>query len=1023
MVDCRRWIDLAISSPKRPGAHHLFVEVSNGDLWMNDFANIKILLKSTDKGLNWSTIATRAQDIRGLWYDRSAGRLYGCTTIGLNVNHAAFNILLSDDSENEMGTWSSLAVINQDGRDIFKIGTDFYVTDYYDNGGTVNLAVRKWVDPNWNVDASLNIHAGIVGNPSSVVIVGTDAYFLDREVPAGPGVFEMSLVKFDSTVPSLTELFGSIAYDFSGASRVITYDGSNILTFLLNKVADSLDYLQEWNISGATRTEKTTFNVILMSQRFNIGTPPNEVEKAFGSTNKITYETKSNRGGIVLLQDLSAILTTNIIAISDNFLIVDDIGGGAYPMFEWTNVAIRMDSLFYDGGIIPIPKLGSFHVSSIYKANWNEEDSFKYYDDNNVLEIWAKITKRYIDLFDNYHYDFDFYSNEMYRPTYNKVYISDDTDAKQKDIIDNKFNFCYRSSSIVATTITYSYTYVRRTSYLFDLARFLERQVGYVETDAKVWTKAYDGLTKAAQHYPDSVGLKDDIVGGNPSAFTVFEGGGTVNVISEWQGHKNVIEMHDTSNAASVSLLQTFTAGAQEEGNIEFYIGIDDVSDDVFIRLRSGTTTNVIRIRAVTNQWQAYYSGAFNNIGATLDGVKYHFRVYFYDDGGTTKFSVWLDETQVVTDETAEGNNDITNFYILSASANLNYKIFVDGLGYDWESYTVGDNVVAWTLNDGNQIVQMIDIKDIALDRGGYFKGSLGVTRATVRYKNNATSTKPTIPASGKTATEELTGIIELKEFRDPKLEASTEADQLATNLHAIFSSTIQFIGLRVEGEGFLQEGKTLHLENVGQIPFTAGNFLILKYRRWPLQDVTNMVVSDNIILPSEFTSFMDSTRLQIHSANLQAFENQSAIAVLPSVINQILMTGVGGFVKSDRYGAVYSVVFSDVDAGVFSTFYVGNGGSFKVSIMHSGTGNNFGKTAGGVINISYDVDGGLESWNIGDDFNLPLEDLRYLKIEQSGTAFTVANNSKVGVLWTKDDNAGGAGGVFSIYGMFLTRQ
>ncbi|KKL95359.1 hypothetical protein LCGC14_1855380 [marine sediment metagenome] len=80
------------------------------------------------------------------------------------------------------------------------------------------------------------------------------------------------------------------------------------------------------------------------------------------------------------------------------------------------------------------------------------------------------------------------------------------------------------------------------------------------------------------------------------------------------------------------------------------------------------------------------------------------------------------------------------------------------------------------------------------------------------------------------------------------------------------------------------------------------------------------------------------------------------------SPIYQILMAGIDGFAKSDVYGAAYTVVFSDVNAAVLSTFYVVNGGSFKVSIIHSGTGNNFGKTAGGVINISYDVAGGLET-------------------------------------------------------------
>ena len=164
----------------------------------------------------------------------------------------------------------------------------------------------------------------------------------------------------------------------------------------------------------------------------------------------------------------------------------------------------------------------------------------------------------------------------------------------------------------------------------------------------------------------------------------------------------------------------------------------------------------------------------------------------------------------------------------------------------------------------------------------------------------------------------------------------------------------------------------------------------------------------------------LTSFSLPIDESSIKAYID-SEIAKL--TIHQILMTGINGFLLASVFGAAYVVAFPDVDAAVFCTFYVKNGGSFKVSIIYSGSDNNFGKTAGGLMEISYDVAGGLESWNISEDFDLPLEDGRYLQIEQFGTAFTVANNSKVGILWIKDDNAGGSTGTMNIYGMFLTRQ
>ncbi len=330
-------------------------------------------------------------------------------------------------------------------------------------------------------------------------------------------------------------------------------------------------------------------------------------------------------------------------------------------------------------------------------------------------------------------------------------------------------------------------------------------------------------------------------------------------------------------------------------------------------------------------------------------------------------------------------------------------------------------------------------------------------------------------------------GINELQPWRDPEITNYSEAKQVGDNLQIIYSLDTQMISMLVVQKKHIQVGYTVQLSWNILFNVALANFLVTKRVWYPITDICELELTDNILTRKAFNlrvinkfydedaqsgydhpdiveSTVDGVVEVLHSlAKLRHPTTLDAIVAakvtaayitnlvingsvygagwsgsitattqdklydkfesIPPIIHQILMTGINGFVKSDRYGAVYSVAFSDVNAGVISTFYVANGGSFKVSIMHSGTGNNFGKTAGGLINISYDVAGGLESWNIGGDFNLPLEDLRYLKIPQFGTAFTVANNSKIGIIWTKDDNAGGAGGVFSIYGMFLTRQ
>ena len=131
---------------------------------------------------------------------------------------------------------------------------------------------------------------------------------------------------------------------------------------------------------------------------------------------------------------------------------------------------------------------------------------------------------------------------------------------------------------------------------------------------------------------------------------------------------------------------------------------------------------------------------------------------------------------------------------------------------------------------------------------------------------------------------EQLQGILPLNEFRDPKIEEATEANQLGDNRYAIWSKDTIFLGLRVLGQGYLQPGKTVHVSNSGQISIIEDDFLILMFERDPKNDTyISMIVSDNIILPSEFNDLQDTLLTQVHTATVQAFENQAdIIAHLP---------------------------------------------------------------------------------------------------------------------------------------------
>lgn len=143
------------------------------------------------------------------------------------------------------------------------------------------------------------------------------------------------------------------------------------------------------------------------------------------------------------------------------------------------------------------------------------------------------------------------------------------------------------------------------------------------------------------------------------------------------------------------------------------------------------------------------------------------------------------------------------------------------------------------------------------------------------------------------------------------------------------------------------------------------------------------------------------------------------------SIIQPIHYLGGGGFVDdSGNFGAILSVAFSDTNAKVVATFFVENGGDFKLRIMHSGNGANSGKTAGANIYFSYDVKGGGESWDVnGEVFDIPLNNANITDWDDSPTTVTIADNSRVSVYWSKDNSADGAAGNFYIYGFTLIRQ
>ncbi|KKL17472.1 hypothetical protein LCGC14_2485240, partial [marine sediment metagenome] len=359
----RRWTPLGITSAKKPKYTYLQIEDS-GNLIAVDSIQPLFLMKSIDKGDNWSNIEERTSNndlILGMWHDVGANRLYCCSISGAGPTQYAFYVDLSDDSITEFGSTptSTTTEDTNQGRDIFKIGSTFYMTNQIQTAvGGVHMEIRVYkYDAGWVLDASISLDgiANLAPSPKPVVVIGTDAYFFVRNAL---GANTLYLVKFDSTVPSLTKLYTTTTYDRPTPNlQPLAYDGNNLIYAVLTKTGTN--HLMTWNITSSSITELAPYDVALQLDRNNRGTVPNEFEKGFDITTKIIYEIKARRGGLILLQDMSSLLSGNIVAMTDNFFFADD-GVGTWDMFEFTEVSSEIDEIEYDYGIIGIPQVGFF---------------------------------------------------------------------------------------------------------------------------------------------------------------------------------------------------------------------------------------------------------------------------------------------------------------------------------------------------------------------------------------------------------------------------------------------------------------------------------------------------------------------------------------------------------------------------------------------------------------------------------------------------------------------------------------
>jgi len=380
-VKCNIYKDLNITSSKKPYNTHLIVEASDGDLYLVDSTDQTKLYKSIDKGESWSLITTRTKKIQTCWYIRTNEEIYfGDSDLDLTTVYI-WKLTLSNDSITEIEDH-----VDSSFHDIFDIEViNIWSITSFDSAGDIFLRFKVGLNTWLNNMGAKGIRTYDI---SQACIIETDVYFLWKWSDEN-----VELWKFNFSGGAFTQMedLGANTELPSPNQRAIAYDGSDVFYFVLQDTSDSKFYLWTYVISTGIATKQGEYNICLMLNR---NTAPGVMEKAFHITEPKVYQLHPYHHQLYFIAYLN-VTGKHIIAITDNFLILDD--GSMFEYVEMSSKVFRMEYehpiMGYSQGVMQVVKdfitiqkgmfisILDYYTSALcdrlYKGTYN----FKNYED------------------------------------------------------------------------------------------------------------------------------------------------------------------------------------------------------------------------------------------------------------------------------------------------------------------------------------------------------------------------------------------------------------------------------------------------------------------------------------------------------------------------------------------------------------------------------------------------------------------------------------------------------------------
>ena len=198
-------------------------------------------------------------------------------------------------------------------------------------------------------------------------------------------------------------------------------------------------------------------------------------------------------------------------------------------------------------------------------------------------------------------------------------------------------------------------------------------------------------------YYLGTYGFEGDADGSDPAGLPVGETPGTsVQVISEIDGHKKVVELYDNSGTQCY-FENVFS---QDYGTIELWFRTTSTTEGSGIAIFDSVGGPIMYLTQTTNKWR-YWDGSWHDLCALANNDWDHVRFDFEHTAGGY-MSLGLNQWYVYIDGTRYGpfvmqNLDPYKIQIATDAANAEYSVYYDAIGYSWDpDYNIGDN-----LNEG----------------------------------------------------------------------------------------------------------------------------------------------------------------------------------------------------------------------------------------------------------------------------------------------------------------------------------